>query len=87
MLEAIHEVLEQNTFTDQANDQVSDLVKKLLSVMDESWLSSLELMTRLGLYHKATFRRNYLTPALTLGLIEMSNPETPHSPKQKYRKT
>lgn len=87
MLEAIHEVLQQNTLaTDQANDQVSDQVKKLLLVMDKNGLSRQELMTRLGLSHKATFRKNYLNPALALGLIEMSNPNTPRSPKQKYRK-
>ena len=43
-----------------------------------------ELMATLGLAHKATFRANYLKPALVLNLIEMTDSDSPSSPKQRY---
>ena len=54
--------------------------------MDSEPLSSSELMKLLGLRHKQTFRKNYLEPALSNGLIKMTNPDTPNSPTQKYIK-
>ncbi len=66
--------------------QVSDQVEKLLAVMGDGWLSTQEMMARLGLSHKATFRKNYLRPVLQVGLVVMQDPDSPRSPKQKYRK-
>ncbi len=85
MLESIKEALADLPKSDQVNDQVSDQVRKLLDVMDERYLSSSEIMQKLGLSHKPTFRKNYLNPALESTLIEMSEPNSPRSPKQKYR--
>jgi len=36
---------------------------------------------------RKTFSRNYLAPALNDGLVEMTQPESPNSPTQKYRLT
>ncbi len=72
--------------SDQVGDQDSDQVKKLLDVLADGWLSSNEIMQLLGLSHKPTFRKNYLAPALKLQYIEMQYPDSPRSPKQKYRK-
>jgi Fic family protein len=72
--------------SDPASDPVSDPVEKLLSVMGEGYLSSAQMMAKVGLSHKPTFRKNYLLPALKQGLITMSQPDTPNSPKQKYTK-
>ncbi|WP_413817495.1 Fic family protein [Pseudomonas sp. P9_31] len=36
---------------------------------------------------QATFRANYLKPALAANLIEMTNPDSPNSPAQRYRLT
>jgi len=83
MLETILLAIEQN---DQVSDQVSDQVKKLLDILDDEWLNVNEIMDKLELKHKATFRKNYLNPALELGYIEMKEPNSPRSPKQKYRK-
>ncbi len=33
------------------------------------------------------FRQNYLTPALEHGLIERTDPDSPRSPRQRYRLT
>ncbi len=50
-------------------------------------LKAAELMQRLGLRHRPTFRAHYLNPALSAGWIEMTDPEAPRSPMQKYRRT
>jgi hypothetical protein len=42
-------------------------------------------MERLALQHRPTFSANYLLPALNAGLVEMTQPESPKSPTQKYR--
>ena len=87
MLESIQAVLNQHIQqSDQATDQVSDQVGKLLNIMNNDWLSRAEMMVRLGLSHRPTFRKNYLKPALHAGLVIMKNPNSPRSPKQKYRK-
>jgi len=83
MLDIILKSIENS---DQVYDQVSDQVKKLLTIMDDSWLSVNEIMEKLKLKHKPTFRKNYLNPALNLKLVEMKEPQSPRSPKQKYRK-
>ena len=70
---------------DPVNDPASDPVAKLLSVMGDDYLSSAQIMAKVDLSHKPTFRKNYLTPALQQGLIKMSYPNTPNSPKQRYK--
>ena len=81
-------ILASITTTDLVSDPAADPVDKLLSVMGNDYLSSAQIMAKVGLSHKPTFRKNYLLPALAQGLISMSHPDTPNSPKQKYiRKT
>lgn len=88
MLDAIAESLASESRTDQASDQVSDQVIRLLKAYrNDAELTSDELLGRLGLSHKPTFRKNYLNPALAAGLIEMTQPESPRSPTQRYRLT
>ena len=76
--------------TDQDSDQVSDQdkspVERLLSALGNDTLSASEIMERLRLSHKPTFRRNYLNPALEMKLIERTIPDKPNSKNQKYRK-
>ncbi|PWQ93205.1 Fic family protein [Leucothrix arctica] len=91
ILEAIDSVLQENlqnidTESDQVTDQASDQVKSLLKILDIQYLAVPEMMERLSLSHRTYFRKNYLNPAIKLGLVEMSHPEKPRSPKQKYRK-
>lgn len=91
MLEIISNALDQTDqviaqTTDQVSAQVSDQVKRLLSVMDDGYFTTQILMERLGLSHRATFRKNYLIPALEVGLLGMKYPDKPRSPKQQYRK-
>jgi Fic family protein len=72
---------------DHVTDHVTDHVQNLLSIMGESPLSVRELMQSLKMNHRPTFRKNYLIPALKAGFVEMTDPNSPKSPKQKYRLT
>lgn len=88
MLQALLTAMSEVALTDQVNDQVSDQVKRLLAAFKGSkLLKAVELMARLGLQHRPTFRNNYLNPALAAGLIEMTQPDSPRSPAQQYRIT
>lgn len=87
MLEALLRALIEAEESDQVTDQVTDQVASLLNVLPAGVaLKSSELMHQLGLSHRATFRKSYLHPALAAGLIEMTDPESPRSPKQQYRR-
>lgn len=94
MLEIIRDSLKEITVvgrpTDQDNSQVTDQDKtpvgRLLSALGDKTLSTAELMERLGLSHRPTFRKNYLNPALEQNLIERTIPDKPNSKNQRYRK-
>lgn len=94
MLEIIRDSLTEVTVvgrsTDQDSVQVIDQEKtspeRLLSALGNDTLSAADLMVRLGLSHKPTFRKNYLNPALEQKLIERTIPDKPNSKNQKYRK-
>ena len=85
MLSMIQKRIEISCGTDQVNDQVTDQVKSLLKVLKTGIFSAAELMKKLKLSHKPTFRSNYLKPALKAGYIEMTIPEKPNSRNQKYQ--
>ena len=67
--------------------EVTDQVKKLLRALKTGEKSGKELIKELKLKHKPTFRMNYLKPAIEAGLIELTIPDKPKSPFQKYRPT
>ena len=88
ILAAITESLADSTESDQVNDQVTDQVKALIKAFkDDAELTTEQLLQQLGLSHKPTFRKNYLNPALAAGFIEMTQPDSPRSPTQRYRLT
>ena len=58
--------------------------QKLLEILDGE-LSVREMMARLGFGSRDKFLKNYLYPALKAGVVEMTQPESPRSPRQKYR--
>ena len=88
MLEIIKDSLIEasNASSDQVGDQVAEYVSRLLAVLGNETLSAIELMGRLGLSHRPTFRKNHLDPALDAHLIERTIPDKPNSSKQEYRK-
>ena len=88
--DSLNEVAVVCRSTDQDSDQVTDQDKnqidRIISVIGEDTLSAAEIMARLGLSHRPTFRKNYLNPALEQNLIERTIPDKPNSKNQKYRK-
>lgn len=80
------ESIESDQDNDQDNDQVEKEIQKLLNALGQETLSALEIMDRLGMSHRPTFRKNYLNPALEKGLIERTIPDKPNSKNQKYKK-
>lgn len=91
MIFLIAEISEQvGRITDQDSDQVTvqdkTSVERLLSALGDDTLSAAELMERLSLSHRPTFRKNYLNPALEQSRIERTIPDKPNSKNQKYRK-
>ena len=88
MLKMIDETLEDlmDSTSVQAN-HVSSYVNKLLDVMETGVaMTASELMEKLNMKSRISFRDNYLTPALENGLIKMTNPEKPTSKNQMYYK-
>ncbi len=94
ILEIIKDSLTEVTVVGHNNDQDSDQVAdqdktpadRLLFALGNDTLPAADLMVRLGLSHKPTFRKNYLNPALEQKLIERTIPDKPNSRNQKYRK-
>ena len=88
--DSLNEVAVVGRSTDQDSDQVTDQDKnqidRIISVIGEDTISAAEIMARLGLSHRPTFRKNYLNPALEQNLIERTIPDKPNSRNQKYRK-
>lgn len=88
MLRMIDETLDDliNSTSMQAN-HISSYVNKLLKVMEPGVsMTTSELMERLNMKSRISFRENYLIPALENGLIKMTNPDKPTSKNQMYYK-
>ena len=60
-------------------------LQRLLEVV-KGEMSVREMMAALGFASRDKFLKNYLSPALKAGLVEMTDPDSPKSPKQRYRK-
>ncbi len=87
MLAIIVEALRIPTGSDQVADQVSDQVARLLAALAKGPRTAAQLMADMGLSHRPTFRKNYLRPAISAGLVEMTRPESPTARNQQYRLT
>jgi predicted transcriptional regulator len=82
---AIYE--KDSTVTLQVTTQVTPQVIRLLNMLKEGELNRGLLMEKLGLHDRKSFGKNYLQSALEQDLIEMTQPDSPKSPTQKYRLT
>ena len=60
-------------------------LQRLLNILKGD-MSVREMMAALGFASRDKFLKNYLSPALKSGLIEMTEPDSPKSPKQRYRR-
>ena len=70
-----------------STEQVTEQVKRLVLCLNEESLSVKEIWEALKLKHRPTLAQDYIKPALELGFIEMTQPDSPRSPTQKYRLT
>lgn len=65
--------------------RITEYVKKLLAVMEPGIpYTAISLMERLALHSRETFRKNYLNPAMELGMVSMTIPDKPQSRNQRY---
>ena len=72
----------------KANAETSEYVKKMLDLIEyDVPYTSNDIMDRLGLKSKETLRKNYINPAIELGLIRMTIPDKPNSKNQRYVKS
>ena len=88
MLEMISETLEDllKSTSFQINN-VSMYVSKLLDIMPQSTnMTVTQMMEKLGLKSRSSFKNNYLDPAIKNGLVKMTNPDKPTSKNQMYYK-
>ena len=61
-------------------------LQRLLSILKGD-MSVREMMAALNFHSRDKFLKNYLSPALKAGLVEMTDPNSPQSPKQRYRRS
>ena len=88
ILQALLDAVLSPSNSDQVSDPVSDPVKRLLSVFKPDQAYSIqELLKRMSMTHKTYFRRAYLNPAITSGLLARTEPDSSNSPTQRYRLT
>lgn len=90
----ISQEVEQLSFTYYNNDNVilgtkeglsQDHLKILKNCKSES--SAIELMEILNRTNKSKFKNAIINPLIENGLFELTNPDKPKSPTQKYRLT
>ena len=87
--EQVREQVGEQARTDairQFAEKPSKFVQKLLRVMTDE-MTVLEMMVALKLGGRRNFLERYLTPAIDTGLVEMTQPDSPRSPTQRYRLT
>lgn len=62
-------------------------VDSLMNVVEYNTYSVKEMMALLKLKNRSYFSKEYLKPAVEMGMLEPIYPDQPRSPKQKYRLT
>lgn len=85
ILQMILDAIFSSDASDQDTAQASIQVKRLIQNMEQNEYSLTELMALLDLSCRATFQKNYLTPALEASIVERTLPDKPKSLKQKYK--
>lgn len=88
MLNMINQILDEVIVQiSKANAETSEYVKRMLDVMEyDIPYTSNAIMELLGLKSKETLRKNYINPAIKLGILRMTIPDKPNSRNQRYVK-
>jgi len=71
--------------TEHVTEHVTEQVRPLLFCLKTQLLERRDAMVCIGLNSRQTFVFDYLKPAIQAGLVEMTLPDSPKSPTQKYR--
>ena len=66
---------------------VDGLVVRLIIALQSGEKGNAELLRVIGIRDRARLRKRYLKVALEKGFVEMTEPDSPHSPNQKYKLT
>jgi len=87
MLKAIFDAIEgiANDARDHIN-HANERVMKLMAVIQTYPMSANEIMGLLGMRSRLSFSKNYLHPAIEMGLIELTEPNMPTHRNQRYFK-
>jgi len=75
------------TSTEHVTEHVTEQVRSLLLCLKTKPLGRRDAMVCIGLSSRPTFVYDYLKPAIQAGFVEMTQPDSPKSPTQKYRLT
>ncbi|MCI9434518.1 MAG: Fic family protein [Bacilli bacterium] len=88
MLRMIDETLIEFIFLSETASLYDNIyVAKLLNVMEYNIpMTAHDIMLKLGIKSKETFRANYLNPAIKAGLVNLTIPDKPTSKNQMYYK-
>ena len=70
----------------EASGDVAVEIERVIYVLEDE-MKRAEIQKVLQLKHDDYFRMYYILPALDVGVIEMTYPDSPNHPKQKYRLT
>jgi len=76
-----------NAVLDLDTEQVTEQVIRLIIILGDNELSIKEIMIALKLKHRPTIIYDYIKPSIEKQLIELTQPDSPNSPTQKYRLT
>lgn len=87
-LKQIDQILDEVTQQiEDSSAQTSVYVNRLLLCMEyDVAYTATAIMGKLGLKSKETFRKNYIKPAMELGLVQMTVADKPNSRNQRYVK-
>jgi len=88
MLEMIDGIMDEviNQIS-KSNANTSEYVKRMLTVMEyDVPYTANSVMEQLGLKSRDNLRKNYINPAIELGLVKMTIPDKPNSKNQRYVK-
>ena len=81
---------QKNNFINKEGEEnvpSSSQVEELIIRINKDYLSIGDIMNLFGLKNRTRFRKEYITPALAEGALEMKYPNTPRHPRQQYRMT
>ncbi len=91
--EGLSEGLSKGLSKGLSRDQVStklnqkwEKIEPMIRLL-ENTSSATDLRSVMGMNNATKFKNNYLNPLIELGVVEMTQPESPNSPTQRYRLT